>query len=443
MRDFNDDAPYLFGLGGSRLKLGLEKIGALLTRMGRPHLRFECLHVAGTNGKGSVTAILERLLLDAGFTVGATISPHLVKFNERIRYGGTDVDDEALNRSYNRVLRALEADGERFRRVETWSVPVSFFELAMAIAFDFFAFRKPDWIILETGLGGRLDATNVCVAKAHLFTSISYDHTEILGEGIVRIASEKAGIIRSPAPVFCAKQAYPEAFEVLRERAFAQGAPFFSAEEEVQCRSDGGELVVSRKGEKWFGLERGRFALRGEHQLENLSLALSVFNGCFEPPDEPDVETIVKSLASVRHPGRMEMLEGAPPVLLDGAHNEAGGKRLLDHLDRRYAERRILLCVAWGKNKNILAAFRNRPFGFSASFQPVKIDSKTALPVGDLSLSLSESGFRVMPSIDVETLVRKLAEGEWKDFDLVVVGGSLYFVGEFYRYRSLASGGFG
>ena len=181
----------LYGLERRRDKFGLEGTRALLAALGDPQRRFRSVHVAGTNGKGSVCAIIERVLREAGYRTGLFTSPHLVDFRERIRVTGRWADEAWLERALERI-QALPAGQER-----------TFFEVCTALAFGYFAAREVEWAVVEVGLGGRLDCTNVLAPEVSVITSIGLDHTEILGDTLEQIAAEKAGIVKPGVPVVC------------------------------------------------------------------------------------------------------------------------------------------------------------------------------------------------------------------------------------------------
>lgn len=203
---------FLYSLQHFGIKMGLENIRALCAELGHPEQRFDSLHIAGTNGKGSTSACLASILRESGYRVGLYTSPHLVRFNERIRINGVMIPDVDLDRWTHQLQPTIE------------SLRATFFEATTAIAFAWFAEQAVDVVVAETGLGGRLDATNVLTPVASLITSIGLDHTEFLGASLESIASEKAGIIKHGIPVFTTVD-QPEALEVITNRAQEMQAP--------------------------------------------------------------------------------------------------------------------------------------------------------------------------------------------------------------------------
>ena len=312
---------YLYSLQRFGIKLGLENTFRLLERLGNPQQGLRIVHIAGTNGKGSTAAALAAILDAAGLRVGRYTSPHLHSFTERIQINGKPVC-EATVAGLVAEIRPAAAE-----------LSTTFFEFATALALLHFQRCAVDWVVLEVGMGGRLDATNVVTPELTLVTPISLDHAEHLGNSLKAVAGEKAGIFKPGVPVLSARQPL-EAEQVIRERARRLQAPLFLAGKDFSWRAaDGGfsyqglELVLD-------GLFPG---LVGRHQWENLSLALAAAEllQCREP--KLDVAALRCGIAAVRWPGRLEWFPGQ--VLLDGAHNPAGAAVLGDYLAEQGLER--------------------------------------------------------------------------------------------------------
>jgi dihydrofolate synthase / folylpolyglutamate synthase len=302
------------------IKLGLDAERGLLADLGRPETRFRAIHIAGTNGKGSVAAMLEGMLRAAGLRTGLYTSPHLVHFNERIRVDGAEVGDAELVRLLQRVEAA--ADRVAARRGEQ----PTFFECATAMAFDSFAEHGVDVAVIETGMGGRLDATNVVAALLTIITTIGLEHTQYLGDTLEAIAAEKAGILKPGIPVVCGRLP-PEAAAVVRRVAQACGATCIEAEQAVSVRGVFGGLEGQRVAVETQGGRCGTCALplAGAYQLPNLAVALAALE-CAAPllGVEADMAAVRDGLARTRWPARCQVLETAPPVILDAAHNAEG-----------------------------------------------------------------------------------------------------------------------
>ncbi len=327
----------LYGLERRKDKLGLEGTRALLGALGDPHRRFRSIHVGGTNGKGSVCAVIERVLRAAGHRTGLYTSPHLVDFRERIRVAGRWVDEDWLDDAVARI-EALPEGRDR-----------TFFEVATALGFLYFAERGVDVAVVEVGLGGRLDSTNVLAPELSVITSIGLDHTEILGDTIEQIAAEKAGIVKPGTPVICADED-PRALAVIAAAGRARGAPVvplratWSGPESAghPPRPDGpwpmfdaGEAALDATGLTWeithpeWGQVELHSTLRGRHQRRNLQLALAALGLWSRNDAALDARAVRDGVARARWAGRLEPCPGDPRLWWDGAHNVAGMSALL------------------------------------------------------------------------------------------------------------------
>ena len=299
------------------VKLGLDVEEALLGRLGDPHKAYPVIHVAGTNGKGSVCAFVDSILRAAGLRTGLYTSPHLVRFNERIRVDGESIDDGSLGELAAAVEDASAAVTDEKDREPT------FFECATAMALRHFRDAEVRMAVLETGMGGRLDATNVVSPLVSVITRVGMDHMTHLGPDIESIAGEKCGIMRPGVPVVCG-QTDDTALSVIRREARRLGAPLIHAPERVSIRRvsqdfDGQKLVVE-SADCTYGTMR--CALVGEHQLENLATAIAAVETMAGVAgiDFPE-EAVREGAATVSWPGRCQLLRRDPPMILDGAHN--------------------------------------------------------------------------------------------------------------------------
>ena len=272
------DAAQVFGI-----KLGLEKTRRLLESEGHPERRLKSIHVAGTNGKGSTCAMIAAILRAAGYRVGLYTSPHLIDFRERIRVDGKMIPPEDTATGLARLRRTCAG----------WEHPPTFFEISTALALSHFAASGCDYAVLETGMGGRLDATNVVIPVVSVITPLAMDHAEWLGGTIARVASEKAGIIKAGVPAVSAAQE-PEAAAVLREKAAAERTP------------------ITFVSQSW----PGRVALPGLHQNRNAALAVEAVRACGADVSE---EAIPRALGEVVWPARFQRI--GDRIVLDGGHN--------------------------------------------------------------------------------------------------------------------------
>ncbi len=319
---------FLESLSPSTIRLGLERVQAVLAQLGHPERRYPALHVAGTNGKGSTCAFAASALRAAGHRVGLYTSPHLVRVNERIRVGGVEISDELFGR---RILEVLERHPDA-------ATSLTYFEFGTVVAFWHFAQEAVDVTVLEVGLGGRLDATSACQPLVTAITPVSFDHMEYLGHTLGEIAGEKAGILKPGVPVVVSRQE-PEALAAIERRAGEVGAPVLleGRDFSLVARPEGG-LAYEGPGLSLEGLTLG---LRGPHQLQNAAVALAAVHLLSSRGVPVSPEALRTGLAQARWPGRLEELGGSPPVLLDGAHNPAGVEVLLAGLRSLYPGRRI------------------------------------------------------------------------------------------------------
>jgi len=415
----DDSLAYLYRLQQFGIKLGLQNVRELLHRLGDPQARLRCLHVAGTNGKGSVSVLLAEILRHAGNHVGLYTSPHLHCFTERIR-----INDELLE------LERLPPLVEQLRAASS-GLPVTFFEAATALALLAFREAGITVAVLETGMGGRLDATNVIAPELCLITPVSLDHQEHLGETLAAIAAEKAGIIKPGVAVVSGVQA-AEAAEVIAAVAARCGAPLWQAGRDFSWGGDHAGMWVRAPGVELDGLT---CALPGAHQLDNFAQALAGAarlrqNGWLLPDT-----ALRRAGLTARWPGRLEWWGDPPAVLLDGAHNAAGAAALARYLAETVA-RPVRLVVGLSGSRRpdaVLAPLRGQLRALYATAVPEGV----AVPPAELVAwaQQSELAARAFPAPD-QALAAALAEREAGE--VVVVAGSLYLVA---AVRALLGGG--
>jgi len=328
----------LFKRNALGIKPGLEVTQALLEELGNPHRGLKVIHVAGTNGKGSVCAMMESVLRASGFKTGLYTSPHLFRFNERFRINGQEISNADLEQLIADV-EAAEQKRCRAHETEVDSLsaergsedgagrPATFFEIATAMAFEHFKREKVDYAIIETGMGGRWDATNVVQPIISIITRIDFDHAEYLGTDLAKIAWEKAGIIKEGVPVICGMMPV-EAEAVVYKEAAEKKVPILGSEEAVFFES-----LESRRTDQLINIEASGntyhtvlLPLGGNFQLENCGIAVAALE------DVSDMEGIrlqmKKGLEAVKWPGRFQTLSMKPPILFDGAHNPNAARAL-------------------------------------------------------------------------------------------------------------------
>jgi dihydrofolate synthase/folylpolyglutamate synthase len=307
-----DPVDYLYSLQKWGIKLGLENTRALCAAMAHPEKKLRFIHLAGTNGKGSTSAVLAAVFQAAGYRTGLYTSPHLVRFNERLQVDGAPIGDEALAAAVGRLRPAVEA-------LRAQGSEPTFFEASTVLAFDHFAAEKCDIVILETGMGGRLDSTNVVDPECVVITAIALDHERHLGGTLAAIAAEKAGIIKPGIPVVTA-QLEPEAAAVVRGAAAAGGSAWTG---EPPAAAQGIDREGWRQHFTWGG---AGFTTRlaGRHQLQNLALALRTAEVMRGQGWNLPAEAVRRGVEEARWPARFDRLRKDPLLVLDGAHNPHG-----------------------------------------------------------------------------------------------------------------------
>jgi dihydrofolate synthase/folylpolyglutamate synthase len=342
--NYPESVRFLYALGNEikTAKLGLDRIAMLLAELENPHLCGDFVHVAGTNGKGSVCAMIESGLRAAGFRTGLFTSPHLVEPTERIRINGENVTEEVFVHAFDEVHRAAERLIER----DVLELHPTYFETVTAMALSIFRELEVEFAILEVGLGGRLDATNVVTPRLCVITPIDYDHEALLGKGLEAIATEKAGILKPAVPVVLAGQR-PELERILRNHALEVGAPVIDASTwattNLELRPCGNRFEIT-------GPLRLRVdcPLAGEHQVTNALTTIAALHGLDIVP-----EAIEEGIRNVQWPGRLERVSTHPEIILDGAHNPAGARALADYIQRFYAGRHVWLIYGSMRDKAV------------------------------------------------------------------------------------------
>ncbi len=330
---------YLRDLERFGIKLGLDNVSALLAALGNPHRAAPSVHVAGTNGKGSVCAMLAEVLARHGFKVGLYTSPHLVRVEERIRINGRTIGPV----DFRRLAAVVKRTTERLIAKKKLDAPPTFFEVLTAVAFLYFRERGVDIEILETGMGGRFDATNVTLPLVSVITNVALDHQDHLGRTVGRIALEKAGIIKTGVPVVCGADD-SAAWKVIRKRAAEMNAPLvrvFGQDGRFETGSAKERMLFSyRIGDKTF---RFSPALRGEHQGRNAAIVIvtaSVLSRVWRPLED---YKIIEGIAAARWDGRLELVATRPDVFLDGAHNETGAAAVRRFIEQTMSRPPVLV----------------------------------------------------------------------------------------------------
>ncbi len=398
--DYPDSVQFLYALGNEikTAKLGLERIRAVLAALDDPQTSFRSVHVAGTNGKGSTCAMVEAGLRAAGVRTGLYTSPHLIEPLERIQVDGLPISREQFTRAFDAVHDAA-------KRLDLDCHP-TYFETVTAMAFWLFRELEVETAVVETGLGGRLDATNVIQPAVAAITAIDFDHEAYLGHTIEAIAGEKAGILKPGVPAVFARQR-PDAEAVLEARARELGVRVARAADfEIH------DLEIDARGCSFNGL---RCPLAGEHQVDNATTAVLVLRELGAPPE---------GIADARWPGRLECVSPNPDVILDGAHNPAGARALRRYLERFYSGRKLWMIYGAMRDKAV-EEMTEILFPLAQELILTAPDAPRAVR----PQALRELAGRGQVAAEFTSALEIVNAGVAAD-DVVVVTGSLFLIGE-------------
>jgi dihydrofolate synthase / folylpolyglutamate synthase len=409
--------PMFHRIGAAAYKNTLENTLALDRFWNHPHRKFRTVHVAGTNGKGSVSHSLAAIMQCAGYKTGLYTSPHLVDFRERIRINGAMISEEA-------VVGFVE----QFKRFnENSRLEPSFFELTVAMAFDYFAAEQVDVAVVEVGLGGRLDSTNIITPDLSLITNISFDHTNLLGNTLSAIAGEKAGIIKPGIPVLIG-ESHPETRGVFLEKAEQVGAPVFFAEERARAEKLN-DNVFRLKGPNSEAFELS-YGLNGDYQSKNLATVYAAVDLLRKQGYTISDEALVRGLAEVCSltglQGRWQTLGTHPLVICDTGHNEAGIAYVVKQLEKT-PHLNLLMVIGMVNDKaidKVLALLPREAFYY---FTQAAIER--ALGADELRRQAQVCGLNGSSYPSVKAALEAALAQAGPD-DLVFIGGSTYVVGE-------------
>jgi dihydrofolate synthase / folylpolyglutamate synthase len=404
---------------------GLERITVLLEKLGNPQSGLRVIHIAGSNGKGSVCRFISSILQKAGYVTGLYLSPHVERFSERIVVNNQEISEEELLTLVSAIRPFVE------EMIQQKNTP-TFFEIVTALAFLHFKNRSVDYAVVEVGLGGRFDATNVVQPLVSVITNISLEHTEILGKDLTSIAREKAGIIKDYVPVITA--ATNDALEPIQRVANERHASLVCVDQTMWRR-------LSYQGNYQVFVVQGslmeytvKTSLLGVHQGENIAVAIAAIEQVQMQGVYITDHDIVDGIASASLPGRMEIISEKPFILLDGAHNPAGVRVLADTLKKDFSSHRLILVLGVLKEKDIRSMVST-----IVPLADVVIVTRSVNPRAADPLFLKESikEFDADMTVSVEGSIpgavdyaRRIAKQE----DLICVTGSLFTVGEARNY---------
>ena len=403
----------------------LERISHLLTQLGNPHRQLKVVHVAGSKGKGSTAALIASILTHAGYKTGLFTQPHLISPRERCRINSRLISEEEFARSVDRLKPSIEAMGE-LKSIGR----VSFFEIYTALAFSYFADNAVDFAVIEVGLGGRLDATNVVDPLVSVITPISLEHTAILGDTHEAIAKEKAEIIKSNRPVVLAPQ-LPEAQAVFEDVAADRDAPIDAVGRNIHLKRKDWNI----SGQTFDLTTQSGFypdlflPLLGEHQAINAATAVASIERIRQEEYRIPRTSIYDGLRQIRWAGRMQVVGQSPAILLDGAHSPTSAEALCKAIREVFHYRRLILVVGLMRDKDLQVIGQILcPFA-SEIITTQAFDNPRVMPAEEIAQAWSEIGtnFHVCPSVG-EAI--PLAQSIATTSDLICIAGSIYIVGE-------------
>lgn len=419
--DYRQAIEFIEGASGNGDKRGLTNMRLLLERLGNPQAELKAFHVAGTNGKGSICAYLDSALQAAGYRTGLYTSPHLERFNDRMRLCGHPIGDARLAEVTTRVAEQVEA-------LRQEGVRPTFFEITTAVAFEYFAQEHVDYAVIEVGMGGEFDSTNVIVPMVSIIASIGYDHMKSLGGTLEQIAAAKAGIIKPGVPVVLSPQVECVR-QVIAQRCEQQHAPLYdlttSAMQMIFDGERGGQFSLTLGDMEWPRIEVN---LPGAHQAQNAACALVAL----EQARRRGMVTItgaqmLSGVSAARWPGRLEWVAGSPRVLLDGAHNGPGARALLDYARRHLTGLRVVLLCAMLGDKPVEDVVRQLA-GITSSAVVTRVDTPRALEPRRLAVLLEGNAVSCRIEPDLERALATARELAGPD-GVVLVSGSLYLIG--------------
>lgn len=420
--DYQESMDYLKGLTTFGINLGLDRIKNLLCRLGNPEKDLVCIHVGGTNGKGSTSSMLSSILSQAGMKVGLFTSPHLNSYTERIRINGQDIEEEQIGQLLTQMRVHLD---EMIK--EKIEHPTEF-EVSTALAFLHFARQKVDIAIIEVGLGGEIDSTNVILPRLSIITNIGMDHMDYLGETVEDIARVKSGIIKNGRDVITATD-NPGALKVIREKAKKEQADLWEYEKDIGVEpishSEEGQLFNCRVKETIF--PNLKISLRGEHQLINASLAVAA--GVKLGVGEADIR---EGLARAEWPCRLETVMQHPLVVIDAAHNHHGIKVLVRALKDYWPEKKkVLLLGMLGDKEREKVAFEISPL-----VEKIVVTKPNSPRAGEWT-QVAEFVKPYVQEVLIEEDISRAVDKALKltnEGEMLLITGSIYMVSEARNY---------
>ena len=404
----------MYSLRRFGIKLGLSTIRNILKGLWNPQNSFSSIHIAGTNGKGSIASGIASILKASGYRVGLYTSPHLVKFNERIQINGKEISDSRVVKAYNAV-----------KCIHYGSREPTFFEFATAMALYDFSEQNVDWGVIETGMGGRLDATNIIIPSVCVISNISLEHKFYLGNTIAEISGEKGGIIKKNTPVVTGIN-QTQALATIETIAHSRHAPVFCFGKDFRVRRN------PHSGFNYYGLKNNwknmKTSLIGKHQVDNAALTLAACEVLSQKGAAITEESARQGISHIHWPGRLEVVSGTPMIILDGAHNLVAARNLAKFLSVEMNKKRVTM---------VLGMLDDKPYkAMLQSLAPESTKLILTRPKIDRSLEPEQlleearhlaTDITVLP--DVERAVKHAVTTAQPD-EVICIAGSLYVVGE-------------
>lgn len=419
--NYHEALKYIENTGKFGMNLGLQRVERLCELMGNPEKKLRVIHIAGTNGKGSTTTFISSILMKQGYKVGIYTSPYIERFTERIKINKDEIEEEEVARLVTEVKPNIE------RLVQEGLEHPTEFEIITALAFKYFEEKEVDFVVLEVGLGGRFDATNVVDPILSVITTISFDHVNILGDTLPKIAFEKAGIIKEGKPVVVYPQE-KEAMEVIEKAAKERNAAVYYVDEikfEVINNSLDGVVYNAKGKSSYEGLELN---MLGDYQIYNSLTALRSVDVLREIGVEIEDRAVYEGLKDARWPGRFEILGKNPYIVLDGGHNFQGIRALVEACKKYFPDKKINIVCGMLKDKNyremveMLLSIGNR-------FITVEPFNPRAMTSVELKEVIEGYGREAAAAKDIREAVKIGLEATASD-EVLLFCGSLYMIGE-------------
>jgi dihydrofolate synthase / folylpolyglutamate synthase len=401
----------LFSLHSFGIKLGLDNIKKFLNQTGIPFEKLKMFHIAGSNGKGSTSAFLASILMEYNYKVGLYTSPHFVRFNERIKVNGEEIPDQYITSFVDKYEKLIDQHN------------LTFFEVTTAMAFEYFVVNNIDYAVIETGLGGRLDATNVIKPLASIITSISLEHTHILGNSIEEITSEKAGIIKKGVPVFIGKLPF-NAVEVIEKKCSEAESELFKIVEYINEKTNSFELYTDE-----LELDNWTTPLRGDYQKYNAALAGLVISKTLDESDSNFIERGIKNvIKNTGIQGRYEFYKKRPDIIFDSAHNPEGVSNFLSEFKKditKYSKKVVLFGAMRDKAVEKMLLMLKDYFD---EIHVTSINYERACSINELIEIALKLNIKVIVEDHSFDLVSKFNKENEKN--VLVLLGSMYLIGE-------------